>query len=115
MKNRTVFVPTVSAGVSLLNNLRVQCESAFGAGVLAHVMLSGSDSDRMNCALSLPLVSRLVTSTLLGQSQQSLLLMFRKMNEGGSGWAVCDHMTIASVLNRQKWMHRCRKTPSCQD
>nr|XP_046270960.1 armadillo repeat-containing protein 5 [Scatophagus argus] len=44
-------------GVSLLNNLRVQCESGFGSGVLAHVMLSGSESDKMNCALSLPLIS----------------------------------------------------------
>uniref|UniRef100_A0A3Q0RIP3 Armadillo repeat containing 5 n=1 Tax=Amphilophus citrinellus TaxID=61819 RepID=A0A3Q0RIP3_AMPCI len=43
--------------VALLNNLRVQCESGFGSGVLAHVMLSGSDSDKMNCALSLPLIS----------------------------------------------------------
>ncbi|XP_056256690.1 armadillo repeat-containing protein 5 [Seriola aureovittata] len=44
-------------GVALLNNLRVQCESGFGSGVLAHVMLSGSESDKMNCALSLPLIS----------------------------------------------------------
>lgn len=44
-------------GVALLNNLRVQCESAFGSGVLAHVMLSGTESDKMNCALSLPLIS----------------------------------------------------------
>lgn len=44
-------------GVALLNNLRVQCESGFGCGVLSHVMLSGSESDKMNCALSLPLIS----------------------------------------------------------
>uniref|UniRef100_UPI0037E763E9 armadillo repeat-containing protein 5 n=1 Tax=Semicossyphus pulcher TaxID=241346 RepID=UPI0037E763E9 len=44
-------------GVALLNNLRVQCESGFGSGVLAHVMLSGSESDKMNCALCLPLIS----------------------------------------------------------
>ncbi|XP_071322806.1 armadillo repeat-containing protein 5 [Trachinotus anak] len=44
-------------GVALLNNLRVQCESGFGSGVLAHVMLSGSESDKVNCALSLPLIS----------------------------------------------------------
>ncbi|XP_038562021.1 armadillo repeat-containing protein 5 [Micropterus salmoides] len=44
-------------GLALLNNLRVQCESGFGSGVLAHVMLSGSESDKMNCALSLPLIS----------------------------------------------------------
>uniref|UniRef100_A0A3Q3IWG1 BTB domain-containing protein n=1 Tax=Monopterus albus TaxID=43700 RepID=A0A3Q3IWG1_MONAL len=43
--------------VALLNNLRVQCESGFGSGVLTHVMLSGSESDKMNCALSLPLIS----------------------------------------------------------
>ncbi|XP_051243491.1 armadillo repeat-containing protein 5 [Dicentrarchus labrax] len=43
-------------GLALLNNLRVQCESGFGSGVLAHVMLSGSESDKMNCALSLPLI-----------------------------------------------------------
>ncbi|KAM9394283.1 armadillo repeat-containing protein 5 [Pholidichthys leucotaenia] len=44
-------------GIALLNNLRVQCESGFGSGVLAHVMLSGSESDKMNCALSLPIIS----------------------------------------------------------
>ncbi|XP_071757014.2 armadillo repeat-containing protein 5 [Centroberyx gerrardi] len=44
-------------GLTLLSNLRVQCESGFGSGVLAHVMLSGSESDKMNCALSLPLIS----------------------------------------------------------
>ncbi|XP_074512060.1 armadillo repeat-containing protein 5 [Sebastes fasciatus] len=44
-------------GFTLLNNLRVQCESGFGSGVVAHVMLSGSESDKMNCALSLPLIS----------------------------------------------------------
>lgn len=49
---------TLSTGFSLLSNLRVQCETAFGAGVLSHVMLSGSDTERINCALSLPLVSR---------------------------------------------------------
>uniref|UniRef100_A0A3Q1CRD1 BTB domain-containing protein n=1 Tax=Amphiprion ocellaris TaxID=80972 RepID=A0A3Q1CRD1_AMPOC len=38
--------------VALLNNLRVQCESGFGSGVLAHVMLSGSESDKMNCLTS---------------------------------------------------------------
>ncbi|XP_017275013.1 armadillo repeat-containing protein 5 [Kryptolebias marmoratus] len=44
-------------GEALLRNLRVQCESGFGSGVLAHVMLSGSESDRINCALSLPFIS----------------------------------------------------------
>ncbi|XP_034046321.1 armadillo repeat-containing protein 5 [Thalassophryne amazonica] len=44
-------------GLALLSNLRVQCESGFGSGVLAHVMLSGSESDKMYCALSLPLIS----------------------------------------------------------
>nr|XP_046160251.1 armadillo repeat-containing protein 5-like [Oncorhynchus gorbuscha] len=44
-------------GLALLSNLRVQCESGFGSGVLSHVMLSGSESDKLNCALSLPLVN----------------------------------------------------------
>ncbi|XP_027898425.1 armadillo repeat-containing protein 5 [Xiphophorus couchianus] len=44
-------------GDALLNNLRVQCESGFGSGVLTHVMLSGSESDRKNCALSLPFIT----------------------------------------------------------
>ncbi|XP_077414080.1 armadillo repeat-containing protein 5 isoform X2 [Vanacampus margaritifer] len=52
-----VKVKVKQLGVTVLNNLHVQCESAFGAGVLAHVMLSGSESDRVNCALSLPLIS----------------------------------------------------------
>ncbi|CAL8304260.1 unnamed protein product [Merluccius merluccius] len=44
-------------GLALLNNTRVQCESAFGSGVLAHAMLSGSEPDKLNCALSLPLIN----------------------------------------------------------
>ncbi|XP_071183007.1 armadillo repeat-containing protein 5 isoform X2 [Salvelinus alpinus] len=44
-------------GLALLSNLRVQCESGFGSGVLSHVMLSGSESDKLNCALSLPLIN----------------------------------------------------------
>ncbi|XP_072224912.1 armadillo repeat-containing protein 5 [Leuresthes tenuis] len=52
-----VKVKVKQLGAALLNNLRVQCESGFGAGVLAHVMLSGSESDKMNCALSLPFIS----------------------------------------------------------
>ncbi|CAN9506012.1 unnamed protein product [Ophioblennius macclurei] len=47
----------IQLGSALLNNLRVQCQSAFGSGVVAHVMLSGSEVDRMNCALCLPLIS----------------------------------------------------------
>ncbi|KAI1884756.1 hypothetical protein AGOR_G00229780 [Albula goreensis] len=44
-------------GKALLNNLRLQCESSFGSGVLTHIMLSGSDIDRLYCALSLPLIN----------------------------------------------------------
>ncbi|KAJ3600514.1 hypothetical protein NHX12_031495 [Muraenolepis orangiensis] len=44
-------------GLALLNNLRIQCESAFGSGMMAHAMLSGSEPDKLNCALSLPLIS----------------------------------------------------------
>lgn len=43
-------------GLSLLCNLRVQSESGFGSGVLTHIMLSGSESDRLFCVLSLPLI-----------------------------------------------------------
>uniref|UniRef100_A0A3B5MSH6 Armadillo repeat containing 5 n=1 Tax=Xiphophorus couchianus TaxID=32473 RepID=A0A3B5MSH6_9TELE len=51
------ILPAASVGDALLNNLRVQCESGFGSGVLTHVMLSGSESDRKNCALSLPFIT----------------------------------------------------------
>ncbi|KAJ7989535.1 hypothetical protein DPEC_G00305550 [Dallia pectoralis] len=44
-------------GLALLSNLRVQCESGFGSGVLSHVMLSGTESDKLNCALSLPIIN----------------------------------------------------------
>lgn len=44
-------------GLSLLTNLQLQCESGFGSGVLSHVMFSGSDCDRLHCALSLPLIT----------------------------------------------------------
>lgn len=41
-------------------NLRVQAESPFGVGVLNHLLLSGSDSDQVACALALPLICRWV-------------------------------------------------------
>ncbi|KAK7167692.1 hypothetical protein R3I94_001931 [Phoxinus phoxinus] len=44
-------------GLSLLSNLRVQSESGFGSGVLTHIMLSGSESDKRYCVLSLPLIN----------------------------------------------------------
>lgn len=47
-----------SSGLGLLNNLRVQSESGFGTGVLTHIMLSGSESDKLYCVLSLPLINR---------------------------------------------------------
>uniref|UniRef100_A0A3B3DTC8 Armadillo repeat containing 5 n=1 Tax=Oryzias melastigma TaxID=30732 RepID=A0A3B3DTC8_ORYME len=57
-KNISLHLFSDFIGVGVLNNLRVQCESGFGSGVVSHVMLSGSESDRMNCALSLPFLSR---------------------------------------------------------
>ncbi|KAI2666298.1 armadillo repeat-containing 5-like protein [Labeo rohita] len=44
-------------GLGLLSNLRVQSESGFGSGVLTHIMLSGSESDKLYCVLSLPLIN----------------------------------------------------------
>ncbi|KAM4597717.1 armadillo repeat-containing protein 5 [Polymixia lowei] len=74
-------------GLALLNNLRVQSESGFGSGVLAHVMLSGSESDKMNCALSLPLISSnkaLLKKLLLDNG--GLLLALQPLGcDGGDG------------------------------
>ncbi|XP_067271776.1 armadillo repeat-containing protein 5 [Pseudorasbora parva] len=44
-------------GLCLLSNLRVQSESGFGSGVLTHIMLSGAESDKLYCVLSLPLIN----------------------------------------------------------
>uniref|UniRef100_A0A8C1A2F6 Armadillo repeat containing 5 n=1 Tax=Cyprinus carpio carpio TaxID=630221 RepID=A0A8C1A2F6_CYPCA len=52
-------------GLSLLSNLRVQSESGFGTGVLTHIMLSGSESDKLYCVLSLPLINRVLLKKLL--------------------------------------------------
>ncbi|XP_057673503.1 armadillo repeat-containing protein 5 [Corythoichthys intestinalis] len=64
-------------GVTLLNNLHIQCESSFGAGIVTHVMLSGSEADRVNCALSLPLISsnKLLLRKLLIESGSFLLAL----------------------------------------
>ncbi|GAA6088311.1 armadillo repeat-containing protein 5 [Tachysurus ichikawai] len=43
-------------GEGLLNNLRVQSETGFGSGVLTHIVLSGSESDKLHCVLCLPLI-----------------------------------------------------------
>ncbi|XP_048373422.1 armadillo repeat-containing protein 5 [Sphaerodactylus townsendi] len=64
-------------GETLMMNLRVQAESPFGVGVLNHMLLSGSESDQVACALALPLICRkdsLCRKLLLDHSGLRLLL-----------------------------------------
>nr|XP_056719468.1 armadillo repeat-containing protein 5 [Euleptes europaea] len=64
-------------GETLIMNLRVQAESPFGVGVLNHMLLSGSESDQVACALALPLICRkdsLCRKLLLDHSGLRLLL-----------------------------------------
>uniref|UniRef100_A0A3B3ZU02 BTB domain-containing protein n=1 Tax=Periophthalmus magnuspinnatus TaxID=409849 RepID=A0A3B3ZU02_9GOBI len=49
----------------LLSNLQLQSEGAFGAGVLSHLLLTGSESDRLHSALCLPLNKALLKKLLL--------------------------------------------------
>ncbi|XP_066498618.1 armadillo repeat-containing protein 5 [Hoplias malabaricus] len=74
-------------GQGLLSNIRVQSETGFGSGVLAHVMLSGSESDRLFCALSLPLITSnrvLLKKLLLDSGGLSFALepLFDCMDDG---------------------------------
>lgn len=52
------FCTFPAVGEGLLNNLRVQSETGFGSGVLTHIVLSGSESDKLHCVLCLPLIIR---------------------------------------------------------
>ncbi|XP_028560881.2 armadillo repeat-containing protein 5 [Podarcis muralis] len=64
-------------GETLLMNLCVQAESPYGVGVLTHMLLSGSESDQVACALALPLICRkdsLCRKLLLDHSGLRLLL-----------------------------------------
>lgn len=85
-------------GGVVLNNLRVQCETGFGSGVLAHVMLSGSESDKMNCALSLPLISsnKSLLKKLLLDSGGMLLalqpLCYSENEEDEERWPGCGKL-----------------------
>ncbi|XP_075117749.1 armadillo repeat-containing protein 5 [Leptodactylus fuscus] len=45
-------------GHALLRNLRIQAESPFGVGVITHMLVSGSLSERQQCALCLPFIYR---------------------------------------------------------
>ncbi|XP_058872998.1 armadillo repeat-containing protein 5 [Acipenser ruthenus] len=45
-------------GISLLRNLRVQSECPFGIGALSHMLLSGSECERVACAVALPFLCR---------------------------------------------------------
>uniref|UniRef100_A0A8C3SFP2 Armadillo repeat containing 5 n=1 Tax=Chelydra serpentina TaxID=8475 RepID=A0A8C3SFP2_CHESE len=65
------------SGEALLCNLCVQAESAFGAGVLTHMLLSGAEADQVACAMALPLICRkksLCRKLLLEHSGLRLLL-----------------------------------------
>ncbi|KAF7238817.1 Armadillo repeat-containing protein 5 [Varanus komodoensis] len=64
-------------GETLLMNLCVQAESRFGEGVLHHMLLSGSESDQVACALAIPLICRkesLCRKLLLDHSGLRLLV-----------------------------------------
>ncbi|KAG8433377.1 hypothetical protein GDO86_017599 [Hymenochirus boettgeri] len=45
-------------GHVLLRNLGIQAESPFGVGAVTHMLLSGPQNDRLQCALSLPYIFR---------------------------------------------------------
>ncbi|KAE8578701.1 hypothetical protein XENTR_v10023733 [Xenopus tropicalis] len=45
-------------GHVLLRNLGIQAESPFGVGAVTHMLLSGPQSDRLQCALTLPYIYR---------------------------------------------------------
>ncbi|KAM8960217.1 armadillo repeat-containing protein 5 [Pelodytes ibericus] len=45
-------------GGLLLRNLCIQAESPFGVGAVTHMLVSGAQSDRQQCALSLPFIYR---------------------------------------------------------
>uniref|UniRef100_G3PK28 Armadillo repeat containing 5 n=1 Tax=Gasterosteus aculeatus aculeatus TaxID=481459 RepID=G3PK28_GASAC len=87
-------------GFALLSNLRVQCESGFGSGVVAHVMLSGSESDKMNCALSLPLISsnKSLLKKLLVDSGGLLLFLSDWFPSPHSGRTSRLHSLFSSLL-----------------
>ncbi|XP_043373149.1 armadillo repeat-containing protein 5 isoform X2 [Dermochelys coriacea] len=64
-------------GETLLCNLCVQAESAFGVGVLTHMLLSGAEAEQVSCAVALPLICRkksLCRKLLLEHSGLRLLL-----------------------------------------
>ncbi|XP_051988411.1 armadillo repeat-containing protein 5-like isoform X1 [Xyrauchen texanus] len=56
-QSKKVKAKIAQLGLDLLSNLRVQSESGFGSGVLTHIMLSGSETDKLYCVLSLPLIN----------------------------------------------------------
>ncbi|CAH2308321.1 armadillo repeat-containing 5 [Pelobates cultripes] len=59
---------TKELGNLLLRNLCIQAESPFGVGTVTHLLVSGSEADRKQCALSLPFIYR------KNSSQRNLLL-----------------------------------------
>ncbi|KAG8540351.1 hypothetical protein GDO81_019452 [Engystomops pustulosus] len=45
-------------GHALLRNLRIQAESPYGVGIITHMLISGSQNERRQCALCLPFIYR---------------------------------------------------------
>ncbi|XP_040297813.1 armadillo repeat-containing protein 5 isoform X1 [Bufo bufo] len=45
-------------GHALLRNLRIQAESPFGVGIITHMLVSGTTSERQQCTLCLPFINR---------------------------------------------------------
>ncbi|XP_059815572.1 armadillo repeat-containing protein 5 [Hypanus sabinus] len=81
-------------GEVLLQNLGAQAESAFGVGTLAHLLLSGTEPDRVSCAIALPLLCRndSVRRRLL-LDHKGLRLLLGALGGGGSDGDNTDPLT----------------------
>ncbi|XP_039620945.1 armadillo repeat-containing protein 5 isoform X1 [Polypterus senegalus] len=105
---KEVFQRIRQLGTTLLQNLRVQSESPFGIGVLSHMMMSGSEGDKVACTLALPFLCRseaMLRKLLLdhGGLQLTLDLVFSSSSchAGLTLEALCGAKTPVSGVGAQ--------------
>ncbi|ROL28059.1 Armadillo repeat-containing protein 5 [Anabarilius grahami] len=102
-------------GLCLLSNMRIQSESGFGSGVLTHIMLSGSESDKLYCVLSLPLINsnRVLLKKLLldsgGLAAALELIDCHSSKEDRKNCSIDSRMETTQVLDKSQT----RQNQSC--
>ncbi|XP_053550418.1 armadillo repeat-containing protein 5 [Bombina bombina] len=102
---------TRELGHVLLRNLCIQAESPFGVGTVTHMLLSGSQNERQQCALSLPYIYRKDSSHRQQLLEGALRLILEPLMECVDSVFAFHASECLSYLSHQSLSAPCPSPP----